>query len=336
MTRSRLPTGAGCAVPSSTTPADTTPSTTGLRTIARPASTIAWAVILLLAACARGRQPDAYGTIEAATEVVAGSQYGGQLLRFTPVEGDRITAGTIVAVLDTTPTALQFDQAAAQRAYSAGRSTEADRQLDVLQVQLDIAKRDFDRTQQLYNEHAATAASLDQAERDYRTLVEQVRAQQATRVSSTQDVRAQAAHVAQLQDQIDRSLVRNPVTGTVLATYTKAGEVITPAQALYRIANLDTMDLRAYVAEPQLAQIRIGEPAVVSVDVGNGRRRGFPGHVSWIASTAEFTPTPIETRDERANLVYAVKVRVLNPDGILKIGMPGDVTFGTDSTRAAP
>lgn len=280
----------------------------------------------ILAGCSRAKQPDAYGTMEA-TEVVVGAETAGKLLRFAPVEGQHIAAGTVVAEVDPTPIALQFAQAAAQQQYSTSQTTAAGYQADALEAQLAVAQRNYERTKRLFDQQAATAAQLDQAERDYRTLQEQVRAQRAQQQSAQHDVAANVARKAQLQDQLRRASVRNPVTGTVLATYTKAGEVVSTGQALYRIADLDTMELRAYVTEPQLAHIRLGQPATVTIDVG-GQRRGFPGHVSWVSSSAEFTPTPIQTRDERANLVYAVKIRVSNPSGAFKIGMPADVTFG--------
>jgi len=291
-------------------------------------------VLALLSACRRAAQPDAYGTLEA-TEVVVSAENGGRLLRFSPLEGAHLATGDVVAEVDATPVALQLAQASAQRDFSTSQSKQAGAQLDVLQVQLDVAQRNYERTKRLFDQQAATAQQLDQAERDYRTLQQQIRAQRAEQQSATHDVAASVARTAQLKDQIRRASVTNPITGTVLATYTKAGEVVQNAQPLYRIANLDTMEMRAYVTETQLARIRIGERAYVTVDVG-GQRRAFPGTVSWIASTAEFTPTPIQTRDERANLVYAVKIRVPNSGAALKIGMPGDVMFGAPPTKGAP
>jgi HlyD family secretion protein len=120
----------------------------------------------------------------------------------------------------------------------------------------------------------------------------------------------------------------------VLTTYAKAGEFVQKGQPLYKIANLDTMELRAYVTEPQLAQLRIGRQATVFIDSGAGAHRALTGWVVWISSQAEFTPTPIVTRDERRNLVYAVKLRIPNPDGALKIGMPADVQFSTSGATA--
>jgi HlyD family secretion protein len=292
------------------------------------------ALFALLTACHRTPQPDAYGTMES-TEVIVGAEIAGKLLRFVPIEGQRLTAGAVVAEVDPTQLALQAAQASAQQQYSASHSTEVGLQVEVLQAQLAIAQRNYDRTRRLFDEQAATAAQLDQSERDYRTLQEQIRAQRAQQQSATHDIAANVARKAQLQDQIQRASVKNPVTGTVLATYTKAGEVVSTGQALYRIANLDTMEMRAYVTEPQLATIRIGEPATVTIDAGK-QRRAFPGRVSWVSSSAEFTPTPIQTRDERANLVYAVKIRIPNPNGALKIGMPGDVTFGPATSPGGP
>ncbi len=284
------------------------------------------AAVLIIAGCAGAPKPDAYGDIEA-TEVVVGSNTGGQLVAYTPAEGNHVGAGVVVAVVDTSALVLQLQQIAAERTASASHVNEVTRQIDVLEAQRQIAARDYDRTRRLFAQQAATAQQLDQAERDYRTLTEQIAATSAQRRTAAENAVSTDARVAQIRDQIRKSRVVNPVSGTVLATYTKQGEYVQTGQPLYKIANLDTMELRAYVTEPQLAQFRIGRTARVSVDTGS-RRRTLPGTVSWVSSTAEFTPTPIETRDERTNLVYAVKIRVPNPGGILKIGMPADVQLG--------
>jgi HlyD family secretion protein len=132
--------------------------------------------------------------------------------------------------------------------------------------------------------------------------------------------------LAQISQQLAKSQITSPVAGTVLARYTDRGEFVQPGQPLYKIANLDSMILRAYVTETQLARVKLGAPASVSIDTGRTRRT-LTGTVSWVSPEAEFTPTPIQTRDERKDLVYAVKVRVANPGGIVKIGMPADVRF---------
>lgn len=287
---------------------------------------VAAALALLTAACNGEPEPDAYGNFEA-TEVVVSAQTGGQVRQFTPVEGMRLERGAVVAVIDTTPLALEREQLEAQRRATGARGTEVGRQLRVLEVQRDIARRAYERTVRLHAGQAATAQQLDQAERDYRTLVAQIDAARAQRASVGLDVASSEARVAQIRDRIERSRVVNPRSGTVLTTYARAGEVVQAGQPLYKIADLDTLELRAYVTGAQLAAVRLGQPVLVRVDRGAEALGTIPGTVTWISPTAEFTPTPVQTRDERAALVYAVKIRVPNPDGALKIGMPGDVTF---------
>jgi HlyD family secretion protein len=300
----------------------------------RPAFLVASLVALTVgAACRKTAQPDAYGNIEA-DEVVVSAQTGGQLMRFTAAEGTPLPAGALVGLVDTVQLALQREQITAQRSGTTSRANEVTQQINVLEVQREIAGRAYQRTRRLFDQQAATAQQMDQAERDYRVLGEQIRALRAQRQTVGQDVASTGARVAQIQDQIRRSEIRNPVAGTVLATYTKAGEFVQPGQPLYKIANLDTLELRAYLTEPQLAHVKIGQTAHVSVDVGGEQRRVVPGIVSWVSSTAEFTPTPIQTRDERTNLVYAIKVRLPNPSGVLKIGMPADVQFAPTRTAS--
>jgi HlyD family secretion protein len=279
-----------------------------------------------LAACNRADAPDAYGTFET-TEVVVSSEASGQLLTFTPAEGAALGAGTVVAVVDTSQLALEREQILAQRSASASRAGEVGQQIGVLEAQRDIAHRAYERTKRLYDQQAATAQQLDQTERDFRVLEQQIAAMRVQRRSAGYDVASGEARVAQIGDRIRRSQVRNPVAGTVLATYAKPGEFVQPGQPLYKVANLDSMLLRAYVTEPQLAQLRLGQQVEVTIDTGRDARRTLPGTVTWVSSEAEFTPTPIQTREERADLVYAVKIRVPNADGAVKIGMPADVKF---------
>jgi len=291
---------------------------------ARAAAALIAGVPLLLCGCNRTAEPDAYGTFEA-TEVVVSAQTTGQIEKFVPVEGMHLAGGAAVALVDTTQLALQREQIVAQRNAADARSTEADRQLGVLAVQRDVAQRAYQRNQRLFAEKAATAQQLDQSERDYKTLLAQIDAARAQRRSVNMDAAATMAQVAQIRDHIDKSHVTNPVEGTVLAVYARAGEVIQAGQPLYKVANLDTLVLRAYVTEPQLASFRVGQTVQVHVD-HDGRLTSFPGTVSWVSSTSEFTPTPVQTRDERADLVYAMKVRVANGEGVLKIGMPADLS----------
>jgi len=278
-------------------------------------------------ACHRGGTPDAYGNFEA-DEVSVSSQASGQLMSFTPMEGARLRAGDVVAVVDTTQLALERAQIVAQQQATSARVSEAGRQIGVYEVQRTIAQRNYERMQRLFAERAATAQQRDQAERDYKTLVAQIEAARAQQQSVSKDVSSSSARVAQITDQIAKSRVVNPEGGTVLATYVKTGEVVQSGQPLYKIADVDTLILRAYVTGKQLASVKLGQHVQVHVDQGGGKLVSMPGIVRWIATKAEFTPTPVQTRDERADLVYAVKIYVANPNGVLKIGMPADLTLG--------
>ena len=283
---------------------------------------------LFFTACSRNNEPDAYGTFEA-EEVVVSAETTGRLATFTPVEGAQLARGALVAVVDTTQLSLEREQVVAQRQATGARGNEVAQQIRVLEIQRAVARRNYDRTRRLFAEKAATAQQLDQAERDYRVLGAQIDALRAQRQSVAREVSSGEARVAQISERVGKSRIVNPVRGTVLATFVHAGELVQPGQALYRIADLDTLTLRAYVAENQLQSLRLGGQVEVRIDSRDGQTTALPGTITWISSKAEFTPTPIQTRDERADLVYAVKVRVPNSQGLLKIGMPGDLTLAT-------
>ena len=296
------------------------------------------AVLLLaalpLAGCGRGEEPDAYGNFEA-TGVIVSAETSGQLLWFTPDNGQRLDSGSMVGLIDTTQLALERDQVISERGAGTSRATEVSHQLDVLEAEREIAQRGYDRTRRLHSEQAATAQALDQAERDYRVLGAQIEATRAQRRTVEHDITTTGARLAQIEDRLKKSRITNPQNGTVLTSYAEPGEFVQQGQPLYKIANLDSMELRAYVTEPQLSLVRIGQPAEVTIDVSGQDRKTLTGVVTWISAEAEFTPTPVQTREERADLVYALKIRVPNGDGAVKIGMPADVRFpqASDSTR---
>jgi HlyD family secretion protein len=319
----------------------------------------------LVAGCAKKAEPDAYGNVEA-IEVVVGAEATGRLLTYTVTDG---SAGAVVGTIDAAQLGFERDQLTAQQAATRSRADEVRQQMsalesqrgiavaqrdsaraqrDALATQLEIARRAHQRTRRLFDQQAATAQQLDQAERDERVLVNQMAAQdeqikaQERQIAAQTDLvngaRAQektiaaqvagaGAQVSQAGERLRKTEVRNPIDGTVLTSYVKAGEVVQAGQPLYRVANLTSMEVRAYVTEPQLSTIRLGQEAQVSIDSGSGPRQTVSGSISWISSRAEFTPTPIQTREERADMVYAIKIRVANANGVLKIGMPVDVQF---------
>ena len=331
------------------------------------------ALVLAAGACSRAPQPDAYGNVEATEVVVSAEASGrlisttvaeGQTLAAGAVVGEidatQLHIERAQASAQRGATASRADEVRrqiavveAQRAAAEAQRDAARAQRDALTAQHEIARRTFDRTNRLFAEQAATAQQLDQAERDERVLGDQIKAQdeqiraqerqiaalgdqvraaRAQERTVTQQVASADAQVDLVADRIRKTAVRNPVAGTVLTTYAKAGEMVQSGQPLYRIADLSVVELRAYVTERQLAGVHIGQQALVSIDAGRGLDT-VTGTVSWISARAEFTPTPIQTREERADLVYAIKIRVPNDRGLLKIGMPADVQFAAD--RAA-
>jgi HlyD family secretion protein len=324
--------------------------------------------VVAVSGCAQRAQPDAYGNVEA-TEVVVGAEASGRLITYTVADGATVAANAVVGTIDATQLGYERDQLAAQQDAAKSRVNEVRQQVSALEAQrgaavaqrdaataqrgalaaqLEIAKRVHERTLRLFDQQAATAQQLDQAERDERVLSNQIAAQDdqiraqerqiAAQADQVRGARAQqqtvaaqvvgaGAQVSQAGERIRKTDVRNPIDGTVLTTYAKAGEVVQAGQPLYRVANLNTMEVRAYVTEPQLSSIRLGQEARVSIDTPGGPRQVVSGVITWISARGEFTPTPIQTREERADMVYAIKVQVANGNGALKIGMPVDVQF---------
>jgi HlyD family secretion protein len=295
-------------------------------------ATVLGLLLLALAGCAKEDTPDAYGNFEA-EEVTVSSQATGELRAFTPTEGMRLERGAIIGAVDTVQLGLELAPLLAQRQSTSARVAAADEQVRVLEAQVGIAKRAYERLARLAQEQAATAQQVDQAERDYRTLVAQIDAARSQRNSVASEIGATDARVAQVRDRINRSRISNPVSGTVLSTFVNQGEIVQAGQPLYKIANLDSLTLRAYVTEPQLTSLRLGQRVDIRVDQGAEARLLVPGIIVWVASKAEFTPTPIQTREERADLVYALKVRVANGNGALKIGMPADLDLPAGTVR---
>jgi HlyD family secretion protein len=236
----------------------------------------------------------------------------------------------------------------AQSGATSAQIAEAEAQAGAVAAQLNTAREELGRTERLFADSAATArernqrqgevAALDQQLRQARARVETIRRQAGATRSQAGVSAAQAAgasdqaasldaQIAQLDDRIREAELTNPVAGVVLSVLARRGEVVQPGSPLYTVADLDTLTLRAYVTGDQLSHLRLGGPVEVLHDAGAGDLGSRRGTVTWIAASAEFTPNTIQTRDERADLVYAFEVRVPNPDGALKIGMPGEVRF---------
>lgn len=305
--------------------------------------------LLIFGGCGDGGEPDAYGNFEA-TETTVSAEAQGRLLRFDVDEGDRLAEGAVVGLIDTTKLRLQRrslgaqrQSVLAQRQATLAQEPEVAAQAGALRAQLETASEELVRTQRLFADGAATARELNQREGEVAVLRRQI--EQATARART--VRAQAASVAAQAGQIEAQIgeidermrdarVVNPTAGTVLTVLAARGETVQPGTPLYTVADLDTLTLRAYVGGAQLPRLRLGQSVEVLVDGEDGALRSLTGTVTWIAAEAQFTPTPIQTRDERAELVYAFDVRVPNPEGLLKVGMPGEVRFASGRTEGGP
>lgn len=285
------------------------------------------------AACG-GDGVDAWGNFEA-TEVDVSAESSGPLVSFAAAEGERLEAGAVVGRLDSVPLVLEREELDAQREAARLRAAEAEAETAVVEARITTAHEDLARVERLYAAEAATSRELVQARGAVRVLEEQRSAAHARRRSAGQEVAAFGTRLARLADRLERSRVVNPVTGTVLASYVEPGEFVQAGRPLYTVAALDTLTFRAWVSGAQLADVRLGQEVQVRVDEGPDRLRTLPGRVSWIASEAEFTPTPIQTREERVSQVYAVKVRVPNLDGLLKVGMPGELILSGAEERGA-
>lgn len=283
--------------------------------------------VLLVAGCAGGDdRSDAYGNFEA-TEVLVSAEASGRLVRLDVREGDRVEAGTEVGLVDTVQLALRIDQIRAQRRAVRARLAGVDAQIEVLEAQRAVAARERDRVAGLLADGAATPKQMDDVEGQIRVLDRQIDAARTQVAPIRAEMEVLDAQEATVREQVDRSRVVNPVGGTVLVTYAEASELTAVGRPLYKVARLDTLELRAYVSGAQLPHVRLGQPVDVLVDEDETSNRTLPGTVSWISAEAEFTPKLIQTKEERVNLVYAFKVRVPNPEGRLKIGMPGEVVF---------
>lgn len=283
-----------------------------------------------LASCGNGKVTnDASGTFEA-TETIVSAEASGRLEQFSVTEGQTLAAGAIVGSIDSVQLWLRKKQLEAQISAVLSKRPQIAAQVASLQEQLAGAQREQARLTKLVQADAATPKQYDDATTQVQVIKKQIDAVYATLNTSTQSISEESmplrVQIEQLNDQLAKCTLVNPVNGTVLTTYAEQHEVTTVGKALYKIADLTTIYLRAYVSGGQFSQIRLGQRVNVIVDNGADATRTLEGTISWISDKAEFTPKTIQTKDERANLVYAIKIKVKN-DGKLKIGMYGEVKF---------
>lgn len=285
------------------------------------------AFIIILASCQNAEEYDATGIFEANTVTVS-SETGGKLVSFDIDEGDSLKIGQQVGLVDTTLLALQQKQLHSQQLSTEKSSPDIAAQAAALRSQIAHQQNECNRIARLLANGAATQKQSDDANAQLRTLRGQLEGLLSTldknRSSITESASALQYRREQIEEQIRKSYITAPLTGTVLQKYAEQGEYATPGRPLFKMTNLDDIYLRSYFTASQLARIRIGQEVTVIVDFGGDEQYEYAGKIIWIAQESEFTPKSIQTQDSRANLVYAVKVAVKN-DGRLKLGQYGEV-----------
>lgn len=278
--------------------------------------------IIFISCNKNNEKADAYGNFEA-TEITVSSESNGKIEFLNVEEGAQIKKGTLVGLIDTLQLHYNREQLKASIETVQSKSTSVLSQINVLNEQLKTAKIEQTRIQNMYAENAATKRQIDEIDGKVKVIEKQISSVQTQNAPILNEIKSIKVQIEKLDDQIKKSKISNPVDGTVLTKYAEPSEITAFGKPLYKIANLNEMELRVYVTETQLAQIKIGQKVTVAIDADNDTKK-YEGNITWISAQAEFTPKVIQTKEERANLVYAVKVAVKN-DGSLKIGMPAEV-----------
>ena len=275
------------------------------------------------------KEYDATGTFEA-TETTVFAEQSGALLTFSVNEGENIEANMEVGLIDTTQTWLKIQQLHATKEVYRSQKPDMERQIAATRQQLVKARQDEQRYRELVADGAAPSKMLDDASSQVKVLQRQLDAQISSLSTSSRALDKQTAaaevQVSQLRDQLRKCHIITPTKGTVLEKYVERGEFVSIGKPLFKMADTENMYMRAYVTSAQLQNIKIGQQVKVFADYGNNQRKEYQGTISWISSRSEFTPKTILTDDERADLVYAIKVAIKN-DGFVKIGMYGQVKF---------
>ncbi|OFY62773.1 MAG: ABC transporter [Bacteroidetes bacterium RIFCSPLOWO2_02_FULL_36_8] len=268
---------------------------------------------------------DAYGNFEA-REITVSSESSGKILSFIAEEGATLDSGAMVAQIDTIPLTLKRKQLDAARMIVSSKTKNVVAQMNVLKEQLKNMNREKERVEKLLKDGAATTKQMDDISGNIQVLNKQIESIEVQNAPVLGELKSVESQIEQLQDQIMRCKIRNPKKGVVLSRFTEQGELAMPGKPLYKLAGMGEMFLRVYVSGNQLPNIKIGQTVSVMVDESRTTNKTLSGKVTWISSQSEFTPKIIQTKEERVNLVYAVKISVIN-DGSLKIGMPGEVNF---------
>ncbi len=272
---------------------------------------------------------DASGVFET-TEIVVSAEGQGKIIALDINEGDRVEAGHVIGCIDTVQLHLTKVQLEANMSAVGSGRCNVQRQVASLERQIAKQQSELERFTRLAEAGASGSKNVDDIRAQIDVLQKQLAAHQETLNSGNRAVSAQEAaleaQIAQIDDRIEKCIIKSPVSGTLLAKYAQAGELAAAGRALFKVADVDDIRLRAYITADQLTTLKLGDKVKVYADLGARDRKEYQGRLVWISSQAEFTPKTIQTRNERANLVYAVKIAVPN-DGLIKLGMYGEVKF---------
>ena len=284
---------------------------------------IPFLVFASLVSCNKNNdKADGYGNFEA-TEVTISAEANGKIEFLKLEEGDMLEPKSTVGLIDTTQLYFNKQQLIASKNTVYSKSSNVLSQIKVLQEQLKTAKIEQKRIQSMFAENAATKRQVDEIEGKVSVIEEQIRSVETQNAPIVNEVKSISVQIEKINDQIQKSKIINPIKGTVLAKYAEPNEVTAFGKPLYKIADISEMTLRVYISETQLANIKIGQKVSVKIDA-DAAMKNYEGTISWISAVAEFTPKVVQTKEERVNLVYAVKVVVKN-EGSLKIGMPAEM-----------
>jgi HlyD family secretion protein len=286
---------------------------------------ITFLILTSLVSCNKNNdKADGYGNFEA-TEVTISAQANGNIEYLKLEEGAVLEPKTQVGLVDTTQLYFNKQQLIASKSTVFSKSKNVVSQRSILQEQLKTTLIEQNRIQNMFAENAATKRQVDEIIGKVNVLKEQIQSVETQNAPILNEVKSIDVQIEKINDQIEKSKIINPIKGTVLAKYAEPNEVTAFGKPLYKIADISEMTLRVYISETQLSKIKVGQNVTVKIDAEK-EMISFPGRISWISSSAEFTPKVIQTKEERVNLVYAVKVKVKN-DSSLKIGMPAEMWF---------
>nr|WP_321409209.1 efflux RND transporter periplasmic adaptor subunit [uncultured Carboxylicivirga sp.] len=284
------------------------------------------AVTLIVAACNNGEDgSDAYGNFEATDKLIS-SEVSGRVIQLAVEEGQELKEGDLIALIDTTQLVIKRNQLIASRKASQSKTAQVKASIEVLKAQKGVLMKDVTRVYNMYREKAATSKQVDDLQGQVHVMEKQLEGYYTQIESIKAELGVIDAQLAEIEDQLHRCNLMMPSEGTVLQKFVEQGEMAVMGKPVVKVADLNTMFLRAFVTGSQLPEIKIGQKVEVRFDKTEDTNQTIDGTISWISSSAEFTPKIVQTKEERVDLVYAVKIAIEN-DGRVKIGMPGEVKF---------